>query len=402
MLATLAVSGYRSLREVRVPLAGLTVVTGPNGSGKSSLYRAIRLLADVGSGRLIGSLAREGGLGSALWAGPAQLRAARQSGVTQGILRKGPISLQVGFGSDDFGYLMDLGLPAQSSGAQGSLFLRDPEIKREVVFSGPAMRPAGVLARRSWGTVEVSDSDFDGRTTWQVLDRRLPPYRSMLTEYADPDRAAELLVVREQLRSWRFYDSFRADADAPARRPAVGTRTPVLADDGRDLAAALQTIAEDGQRRLDATIADAFEGTRVEVVAVDGWFDVAVHQPGMLRALRAAELSDGTLRYLLWVAALLSPQPPPLLVVNEPEASLHPSLLPALARLITDAATRSQVIVVTHSVAMVQALAAQPVPDWDGTCPLLLPLERDSGETVVGGLGALSTPQWHWGSRRSG
>ena len=49
-----------------------------------------------------------------------------------------------------------------------------------------------------------------------------------------------------------------------------------------------------------------------------------MRQHGLLRLLRAAELSDGTLRYLLLVAALLTPRPPPLLVLNEPETSLHP------------------------------------------------------------------------------
>src|SRR3954462_12564836 len=47
MLTTLAVENYRSLRDLVLPLSGLTVVTGPNGSGKSSLYRALRLLADA-------------------------------------------------------------------------------------------------------------------------------------------------------------------------------------------------------------------------------------------------------------------------------------------------------------------------------------------------------------------
>ena len=59
-----------------------------------------------------------------------------------------------------------------------------------------------------------------------------------------------------------------------------------------------------------------------------------MRQHGLLRPLKAAELSDGTLRYLLWVAALLTPRPPGLLVLNEPETSLHPDLLPALGRLI--------------------------------------------------------------------
>ena len=70
MLYTVAIRGYRSMREVVIPLTGLTVVTGANGTGKSSVYRALKLLADCGRGEVIGSLAREGGLESVLWAGP--------------------------------------------------------------------------------------------------------------------------------------------------------------------------------------------------------------------------------------------------------------------------------------------------------------------------------------------
>jgi predicted ATPase len=72
MIDRLAVSGYRSLRDIRLALGRLTIVTGPNGSGKSSLYRALRLLADVAQGRVVQSLAAEGGLQSTLWAGPEQ------------------------------------------------------------------------------------------------------------------------------------------------------------------------------------------------------------------------------------------------------------------------------------------------------------------------------------------
>ena len=81
-----------------------------------------------------------------------------------------------------------------------------------------------------------------------------------------------------------------------------------------------------------------FPGAQVVGARDDGRFAVEMHQHGLLRPLRPAELSDGTLRYLLWVAALLTPRPPELLVLNEPETSLHPDLLPALARLIAGAA----------------------------------------------------------------
>ncbi len=75
MLHTVAIRGYRSLREIVLAFARLTVVTGANGTGKSSLYRALRLLADCGRGEVIGSLAREGRLDSVLW--PARSNSGR-------------------------------------------------------------------------------------------------------------------------------------------------------------------------------------------------------------------------------------------------------------------------------------------------------------------------------------
>ena len=80
LLATLAIANYRSLRNLVVPLAGINVGTGPNGSGKSSLYRALRLLADTAQGRIVSSLAREGGLQSTLWAGPETISDAMRRG----------------------------------------------------------------------------------------------------------------------------------------------------------------------------------------------------------------------------------------------------------------------------------------------------------------------------------
>lgn len=62
IISRLCISGYRSLRDVGLEIGQLTVVTGANGSGKSSLYRALRLLADVAQGRIIQSLALHSGL----------------------------------------------------------------------------------------------------------------------------------------------------------------------------------------------------------------------------------------------------------------------------------------------------------------------------------------------------
>ncbi len=126
----LCIFGYRSLRDVRLELDRLTVVTGANGSGKSSLYRALRLLADIAQGRIIPSLAREGGLPSVLWAGSERLSRAMRSGEqpVQGTVRRHPVSLKLGFSSPDYGYAIDLGLPTP---VPRSRFGHDPEIKQD-------------------------------------------------------------------------------------------------------------------------------------------------------------------------------------------------------------------------------------------------------------------------------
>src|SRR5579872_4349349 len=116
MITRAAIAGYRSLREVRLRLGPLNIVTGANGSGKSSLYRALRLLADVAQGRIIQSLAAEGGLASTLWAGPEKFSREVKRGryPVEGTVRKASVSLKLGFGGEDYGYAIDLGLPIPS------------------------------------------------------------------------------------------------------------------------------------------------------------------------------------------------------------------------------------------------------------------------------------------------
>jgi predicted ATPase len=386
MLTTLAVSGYRSLRDLVIPLDRLNLVTGPNGSGKSNLYRALRLLADTAQGQVIPSLAREGGLQSTLWAGPEMFSRSvvRGEHPVQGVVRKKPVSMRLGFAGDDFSYAIDLGLPPPPTGAFG----HDPEIKREYIWNGPVLRPSAVLVDRRGPLVKARESNGE----WRVVTPHLASFDSMMTHCADPRNTPELLAVREEMRAWRFYDHFRTDATAPARLPQIGTHTPILSDDGRDLAAALQTIREIGDGpAVDEAIDDAFPGSRVTVTSNGGWFEVEMQQHGLLRPLKAAELSDGTLRYLLWVAALLTPRPPGLLVLNEPETSLHPDLLPALGRLIAQASSRSQVVAVSHSPALIDGI--QQLPECNS-----ITLEKKLGQTVLASED-YEQPSWQWATR---
>lgn len=325
---------------------------------------------------------------STLWAGPEVTATAARRGqrALQGTVRQQPLSLCLGFAADDFSYAIDIGLPTP---VPRTAFQRDPEIKRECIWSGPLQRPGALQVDRRGPLVKVRQDDG----AWDIVDAHIAGYDSMLTRVADPRRAPEVLLLREQIRGWRFYDHFRTDAEAPARQPQTGTRTPVLTHDGRDLAAALQTIREIGDgEALDAAIDDAFPGARVDIINAEGRFAVQLQQEGLLRPLSAAELSDGTLRYLLWIAALLTPRPPALMVLNEPETSLHPDLLPALARLIAVAAQHAQLWVVSHATRLIAAL------EQHAACQTLV-LEKRMSETAIMGLHELDQPAWHWMER---
>jgi predicted ATPase len=259
----------------------------------------------------------------------------------------------IGVTIDTLSYEIKLGLPAQDPETP---FFLDPEIKEEAIWVGSKRTPRTAIADRSGTTVILKD--IEGLTV--RYPATLDPAEPMLSQIGDPGRFPEVYGLRNQLGRRRFYHEFPTDSQAPARSPRVGVRTAVLANDGHDLAAALATIVAIGDGyTLRRILDDAFPDTHLDVSTAGGVYGLSLEQPGLLRPTQAIELSDGTLRFLYLAAALLTPRPPGLLVLNEPETGLHDPVLSPLAELITVAAESAQLIVTTHSELLARYLTGQ-------------------------------------------
>jgi predicted ATPase len=363
-LTEIRVAGYRSVRDLRIELSPINVLTGPNGCGKSNLYNSLLLIARAAQGQFARAMAEEGGTPSVFWAGPEVVRYTR---------RKPAKRLVLSFESDEYGYELQAGLPAINSLPLSTMFHLDPEVKEESIWPAGTRGRMLMLERKS---PSAWIRNADGALVEYPFS--VVKYESVLSQIIEPHLYPEISAVRQQILQWRFYHHFHTDAASPLRTPQIGVQTAVLSHDGSDLAAALQTIFEIGDdAALQETIRSAFNGASLRIESAGTLFSMCLEVPGLLRPLQAREFSDGQLRFLCLCAALLSPRPPSLLALNEPETSLHPDLIDPLARLIVRASDTAQLWITTHS----RALASK-IEEHSGIGRIELRLSN--GETRLG------------------
>jgi predicted ATPase len=130
---------------------------------------------------------------------------------------------------------------------------------------------------------------------------------------------------------------------------------------GSNLPAVFATLAHirEDTTDLDQIVDQAFPGARLVLPRPDRTASFGMTFPEFpCRVFDAAELSDGTLRFLALAGALLAYRLPPFVALNEPEASLHPDLMQPLAQLVARASERTQILLVTHSERLADAIAA--------------------------------------------
>jgi len=344
-LTAVTIQGYRSVRRLFLPVEACSVFVGANGVGKTNLYKALGLLRSAADGSITRAIAEEGGIESVLWAG--------------GRRRDEPARLILKAHFDEMEYGVEVGLPHSYEIAIGlrqvteAAFTIEPLIKEERLTIRQGRRDV-VMMERKQSLVTLRNEDGARETHRNAVLAS----ETALAAFRDGARYPELEAVRRELLDWRLYHDFRTDAGSPIRQPCHAITTPTLSPDGRDLAAVLATlfVIREDTADLAEAIDDAFPGARLRASDEGSWCSFTLRFPDMPRPFGAHELSDGTLKYLCLLGALMGYRLPSMIALNEPEASLHPSLLPPLARMLARAAGRARIWIVTHSEALAQAM----------------------------------------------
>jgi predicted ATPase len=373
----LDIKGFRSLKDVSWEPGDLNVVIGPNGSGKSNLLRMLELISVSARGGLGKYVQRWGGMEPLVWDGRAEeiaytlqcVSSEANQDTKQETLTYELVMERLGRGAS-FRVTHEW-LTAHRDQPDGSVRLVERERGHNAV----------ILEADNHNIVIGGESliDFEEATLLSLWgsppagDRRLQQFGS-------------------DLAGWSVYHDVHMDASAPVRQ-AVVTRTEKRVEpDGQNLISVLHTLYtgdRDFKNEVNLAMRAAFGEDFDELVfppAADQRIQLRVRWKSLQREQSAADLSDGTLRFLFLLAVLASPSPSPLIAIDEPETGLHPSMLPIVAEYAVDASSRTQVIFTTHSPQFLDAFRE--------TRPTTTVAKWSNGETLLEELEGESLDHW--------
>jgi predicted ATPase len=340
-LDRLIIRNFKSIREQTLALGRLNVFIGGNGAGKSNLIGAFRFLHEIVNQHLAGYTGTKGGADSFLHFGRK---------------RSPEMSLQLQFGEH---------------GVETVYFAR--------------LRPTandGFLISK-----EFALAMEDG---FQMLMENAPSAAAMeskLKSSADPVAQA----VWKDMDSFRVYH-FHDTSDTAAMKGACDLEdNRILRPQAENLAAFLYWMQQkkaDHFANIQDTlrqIAPFFDELRLAPSKLnEGKIRLEWKEKGSDAYFNAASLSDGTLRFLCLATLLLQPELPTVVLLDEPELGLHPAAITLLADLLSSAATRTQVIVATQSVTLVNQF--EPDSVWA--------VDRLDNQSVFRHLGAADMTAW--------
>lgn len=360
----------------------LNVLIGPNASGKSNFLRGLELLQQAGTGDLDGSIVRQGGIGSILWANEVFGQIAWE--------------LELGIRSSSITLPSFPPLPRPLESFSYELLLKPLgftgyRIEREI-FRGYLQSGEGKgfkYLERDQKEAILFDSDGN---RIEASPDRLETTQTILSQTSRMFSRPEMFFFYTHLKRWGVYQDLNVYQDSPIRRAAITRRDTQLASNGQNLIAALHTLyttdkdfkvdVNDAMRAAFGREFEALEFTPAE----DQRIQMRLQWKSFKAAHSAADLSDGTLRFLMLLAVLVKRSRGDLVAIDEPETGLHPSMFPIIAEFAAEASRSSQIIFTTHSPEFLTALGPHG--------PSTTVVQAVDGETKLNVLDSEDLKRW--------
>jgi len=385
MFDYIKIEGFRSFKKVELEMPRLAVLIGPNGGGKSNLLDLLTLMAEAGRGELAVGINKRGGFRNiALGFDSSQEVRAEFRFRKLPVQVPQPPSLQMSEASDKKPY--DIRFSVGLRGLGGNFRVWEENLRVE--SPDDASLSLGIVDRQAGMTEFRWSSGPDP----QIVERKsVQDLELAIFQVRDPNKYAVPYAVLQQLQEWTFYRDIDVGPQSPVRQPAMIRSGIRLLPNGANLFSALYSIREkhpdDWEEILEIvkTAYPDFLNLRVPAEGGDGrillrWFEQHYEKEGISANL----LSDGTMKLLCLIAILKSPDPPPLICIDEPELGLHPDWIELVAELMQDAAMRTQVIVATHSPHIVAKMKPEQV----------IVAEKENGESRLEQLSAEHLEKW--------
>jgi predicted ATPase len=378
-IRSLNVHDFRSLHKVCWKPGNLNVLIGPNGSGKSNLVLLLKLISQSARGALAESVLSVGGINPLVWDHKA----------------------------DGFGFSLQTTDEKAAAKADWVHLCYDCEIKAKgrdsfyQVYTEQLRRLPGQNGKAK-GTDEVHflvrrgsvGQVLSKKSTWMKLDSgTIPAEETLLSEYGKPPSSHLVITAfHGYLADWSIHDSVSFHPGAKLREATVARHATRVASSGTNLINVMHTLytgnrqfRKDLNSAMKAAFGDEFEELEFPPAA-DQRIQLRVRWRNLENAISASDLSAGTLHFLFLTTVLTMPSPPPLIVIEEPEHYLHPSMLPIVAEHAVDAALRTQVVFTTHSPQFLDAFGE--------TRPTTTVLECRQGQTHIATLSGDRLMYW--------
>jgi len=374
----LKIQGYRSLKNVSWVPGNLNVLIGPNGSGKSNILRVLEMISISARGQLGKHIQRAGGMDPLVWDGTAES--------INFSVKVSPSEENRSVEKDSFTYKMDMGRIGKGSTyriAHESLgnYCR--------VEKGEHTEPFKMIERTAYSTVVFDENEH----SLVAPEESVPEEESLLSLTSGPFTQNRFIPpFQAYLAGWSIYHDLHVNMDAPIRQPTIARHETRVEPDGQNLISVLHTLYtgdRDFKNDINLAMRAAFGDDFEELVfppAADQRIQLRVRWKTLSREQSAADLSDGTLRFLFLLTVLASPKPAPLIAIDEPETGLHPSMLPIVAEYAVDASDRTQVILTTHSPQLLDA--------FKDVVPKTTVVKWSEGETVLQNVEGEQLDRW--------